>query len=79
MANKFEYDEKESKLTERAYLAPEVVRQRMHTLEVLNPKNGEYIVDLVCWHREFQDRLSRKETLKLKNPGATNGHERTPG
>jgi arsenite methyltransferase len=48
MANKFEYDEKESKLTERAYLAPEVVRQRMRTLDVLNPKNGEHIVDVGC-------------------------------
>ena len=48
MANKFEYDEKESKLTERAYLAPEVVRQRLRTLEVINPKNGEYIVDVGC-------------------------------
>lgn len=48
MANKFEFDEKESKLTERAYLASEVVRQRMRTLEVLNPKNGEYIVDMGC-------------------------------
>ena len=35
MGSKFEYGEKESRHTERAYLAPEVVRQRMRTLEML--------------------------------------------
>ena len=48
MASKFEYDEKESKNTERAYLAPEVVRQRMRTLEVLSPRVGECIIDVGC-------------------------------
>ncbi|MDH3281358.1 MAG: methyltransferase domain-containing protein [Gammaproteobacteria bacterium] len=48
MANKIEFDEKESKDTERVYLAPEVVRQRMRTLEVLNPRAGERIIDVGC-------------------------------
>jgi len=48
MASKFEYDEKESKETERAYLAPEVVRQRMRTLEVLSPRVGECVIDVGC-------------------------------
>jgi SAM-dependent methyltransferase len=46
MANKIEYDEKESKDTERIYLAPEVVRQRMRTLDVLSPRAGERIIDV---------------------------------
>ncbi|MDH3712808.1 MAG: methyltransferase domain-containing protein [Gammaproteobacteria bacterium] len=48
MASNFEYGEKESKHTERAYLAPEVVRQRMRTLEVLAPRSGENIIDIGC-------------------------------
>jgi ubiquinone/menaquinone biosynthesis C-methylase UbiE len=48
MAGKFEYGEKESKHTERAYLAPEVVRQRMRSLEVLSPQSGEHIIDVGC-------------------------------
>lgn len=48
MTSKFEYGEKESKHTERAYLAPEVVRQRMRTLGLLAPQNGEHIVDIGC-------------------------------
>ena len=48
MAPKFEYGEKESKHTERAYLAPEIVRQRMRTLEVLKPNIGECILDVGC-------------------------------
>lgn len=48
MANKIKYNEKESKDTERVYLAPEVVRQRMRTLEVLSPRAGERIIDVGC-------------------------------
>lgn len=48
MANKLDYDEKESKKTERAYLAPEIVRQRMRTLEVLSPRVGECLIDVGC-------------------------------
>ncbi|TFH46586.1 MAG: methyltransferase domain-containing protein [Lysobacterales bacterium] len=48
MANTFEYDEKESRKTERSYLAPEVVRQRMRTLEALSARAGERIVDVGC-------------------------------
>ena len=48
MASKIEYDEKESKDTERVYLAPEIVRQRMRTLEVLSPRTGERIIEVGC-------------------------------
>lgn len=48
MASKFEFNEEESKRTERAYLAPEVVRQRMRTLEVLSPRPGEWVIDVGC-------------------------------
>ena len=48
MAKKFEYGEKESKHTERAYLAPEVVRQRLRTVEMLGPQDGEHILDVGC-------------------------------
>lgn len=48
MAAKFEYGEKESRHTERVYLAPEVVRQRMRTLEVLFPQIGEHVIDVGC-------------------------------
>ena len=41
MEKTFDYDEKESKKTERSNLAPEVLRQRMCTLEVLSPRVGE--------------------------------------
>jgi hypothetical protein len=43
MASKFDYDEKESKKTERGNLAPEVVRPRMHTVEVLSPREGAQV------------------------------------
>ena len=48
LASKFEYDEKESKRTERGNLAPEVVRPRMHTVDVLGPRVGEWIIDVGC-------------------------------
>ena len=48
MANKIAFDEKESKATERAYLVPEIVRQRMRTLELLGPRVGECILDVGC-------------------------------
>jgi len=48
MASKFKYGEKESRHTERAYLAPEIVRQRMRTLEMLKPNVGESILDVGC-------------------------------
>ena len=43
-----EYDEDESRRTERAYLSPEVVYQRARTLEIVNPELGENIVDVGC-------------------------------
>ena len=48
MTNEFEYDEEESRKTERSALAPEAVRQRMRTLEVLGPRVAERIVDVGC-------------------------------
>ena len=41
-----EYDEEESRRTERAYLSPEIVQQRTRTLEVINASIGEKIVDV---------------------------------
>lgn len=48
MAQTFEYNEAESKHTERIYLSPEVVRQRLRTLEVLAPVKGEHVMDIGC-------------------------------
>lgn len=48
MTKQFEYDEAESKHTERIYLSPEVVRQRMRTLEILAPTKDEHIMDIGC-------------------------------
>ncbi len=43
-----EYDEDESRRTERAYLSPEIVYQRARTLEIVNPAFGNNIVDVGC-------------------------------
>ena len=43
-----EYDEAESRRTERAYLSPEIVRQRIRTLEVISASTGENIIDVGC-------------------------------
>lgn len=43
-----EYDEAESRRTERAYLSPEIVQQRARTLEIINASIGENIVDVGC-------------------------------
>ncbi len=48
MASKREYNEDESRRTEKAYLSPEIQRQRERTLEVLNARAGEYIIDVGC-------------------------------
>ncbi len=48
MADNLKYNDEGSKKTERAYLSPEIVRQRERTLEVINPQNGEQIVDVGC-------------------------------
>jgi len=48
MASKIEFDEKESKDIERVYLAPEVVRQRLRTLDVISPRTGERIIEVGC-------------------------------
>lgn len=48
MATGLDYDEEESRRTERSNLAPEVVHQRMRTLGALSPRVGEYIVDVGC-------------------------------
>ena len=46
MASSLEYNEEESKRTEKAYLSPEIVRQRERILEILMPVRGERIVDV---------------------------------
>lgn len=48
MVKEFEYDEAESRNTERIYLSPEVARQRLRTLEVLGPARGEHVLDIGC-------------------------------
>ena len=48
VAKNLEYNEQESKRTEQAYLSPEIVRQRTRTFEVINPQDGEQIVDVGC-------------------------------
>ena len=42
------YDEEESKKTELAYQAPEIVRQRQRMLEILDAQPGERVVDVGC-------------------------------
>lgn len=48
MAGKRVYNEEESKRTERAYLSPEIEFQRERTLEIIDPQQGERIVDVGC-------------------------------
>ena len=43
-----EYDEKASREIERIYLAPDVVRQRMRTLDALAPRAREAVLDVGC-------------------------------
>lgn len=43
-----DYGDKESRQTERIYLAPEIVRQRQRTLETLTPAKDEHILDIGC-------------------------------
>ena len=42
------YDEEESRKTDLAYSTPDIVRQRMHTLEVLKLNTGEVVLDVGC-------------------------------
>lgn len=42
------YDERAAQETERIYLTPEMARQRIRTLEALDPKTGEHVLDVGC-------------------------------
>jgi ubiquinone/menaquinone biosynthesis C-methylase UbiE len=42
------YNEEEARKTDRAYSTPDVVRQRMRTLEVLKLQTGETVLDVGC-------------------------------
>lgn len=48
MTSSLKYNEEASKKTERAYLSPEIVRQRERTLAVISPQAGEQIIDVGC-------------------------------
>ncbi len=48
MPNAYEYDEAESRKTERIYLTPEIIRQRAATMEALHLQAGERVVDVGC-------------------------------
>ena len=42
------YDEAEARKTDRAYQTPDVTRQRMRTLEALQLKAGDFVLDVGC-------------------------------
>ncbi len=43
-----EYDESEARATDRNYQTPDVTRQRLRTLEALQLKAGEHVLDVGC-------------------------------
>lgn len=48
MSKAYEYDEAASRKTERAYQSPEIIRQRVATLEILNLQACERVIDVGC-------------------------------
>ncbi|MDX1405072.1 MAG: methyltransferase domain-containing protein [Woeseiaceae bacterium] len=69
MASKPLYGEAESSRTERAYLSPEIERQRRRILERLSPKPGEHIVDIGCG----PGLLAREFSVAVKDDGRVTG------
>ena len=48
MPNAYEYDEAESRKTERIYMTPEIIRQRAATMEAIHLQAGERVIDVGC-------------------------------
>ena len=42
------FDEAAARKTDRAYLTPDIARQRMRTLDALQLKAGEFVLDVGC-------------------------------
>jgi ubiquinone/menaquinone biosynthesis C-methylase UbiE len=42
------YDEREARATDRVYLTPDIVKQRMRTLDALQLKAGDSVLDVGC-------------------------------
>lgn len=48
MPKAYEYDEAESRKTERTYQSPEIIQQRVAFMDALNLQAGECAIDVGC-------------------------------